>query len=704
MRLGRHPFAAAIAATAAMKLRTQLVLAFLLLSVVPLAGLVSYSYVSSLRAFRRAVWAESQSLAVEMEQRLGAARLRLKRRLDLAAGLPGKSGGSSAASEEIVREIAGRVDESLEPYVESLEFTPEFPAQGAPPALPAPQAPQAPQAPNTPNSPNPPKPAASGRVPLLVYLPPRPPAPPASPALPGGASAAAFQAEIERGHETAQQAMRGALAERRVELQKVIARPDLPPEARRALASEQKRTELLLGEGLGCTVRRDHQVIGQLRPQIRAQAVLGGVLAGVRREQGEIPFAIDAQRHLYTLTPAEKARLEELRLTDPPSDRSAATRGDWVVVTRQDPETGLRFGIARPVRESMEEIGRTAARNLTWGLGLVGLACAGIFPLAGRMTRNLSALTGSAERLAQGDLESRVPVSSRDEFGRLATAFNQMAADLAAQQRRLLEEARLREEQEVERRLLAAEHARKSAELEQARAFQLSLLPRELPRRPDLSLAVLTRTATEVGGDYYDFLEREDGALTMAIGDATGHGAAAGTLVTAVKGLFMARGGAVSPSRFLAETNEVIRRMNLGRMAMALALVELRGRRLRFSAAGMPPLLVARADGKVLEVAVDGTPLGALSGCTYGEREIEVAPGDTLLLATDGFPELLDPEGEPLGYPRLQALFATAAGRDQGPEGILADLTAAGEAWRGSRPQGDDVTFVVVKVREAAGG
>ena len=56
-----------------MKLRTQLVLAFLLLSVVPLAGLVSYSYVSSLRVFRRAVWAESQSLALEMEQRLGAA-------------------------------------------------------------------------------------------------------------------------------------------------------------------------------------------------------------------------------------------------------------------------------------------------------------------------------------------------------------------------------------------------------------------------------------------------------------------------------------------------------------------------------------------------------------------------------------------------------------------------------------------------------
>jgi len=214
-----------------------------------------------------------------------------------------------------------------------------------------------------------------------------------------------------------------------------------------------------------------------------------------------------------------------------------------------------------------------------------------------------------------------------------------------------------------------------------------------------LELAVLTRTATEVGGDYYDFREGADGALTVAIGDATGHGAAAGTLVTAVKGLFMARAGAVPPGRFLAETNEVIRRMNLGRMAMALALVEIAGGRLRFSAAGMPPLLLARAGGELVEAAVGGTPLGSLAGSRYDERELDLAPGDTLLLATDGFPELLDEAGEPLGYPRLQEIFAAAARKGQGPEAILADLAAAGEAWRGSRPQGDDVTFVVLQVR-----
>jgi len=669
-----------------MKLRTQLVLAFLFLSVVPLAGLVSYSYVSSVRAFRQAVWAESQAMAGEMEQRLGAARLRLKQRLDHAAALPQ---GSGSGGEEVVREIADRLGEGVQPYLESLEFIPE-PMSAAAPAPPAgalyymPPRPPAPAA--RPQTPTPPSAAGISRIPDLSGI-------------PGVAAVPGLAEEIRRSQEGAQKAVHEALAAHQVALKNVIARSELPAAARRKLTAEQKKTELVLGS-LGCPVRRDNRVIGQLRPQIRAQDLLRSVLAGVRRDQGEIPFALDAERHLYTPAPADEAKLHELRLTDPPSARPPATRRDWVVVTRQDAGTGLRFGIARPIRDSTEEIGRTAARNLAWGLGLVGLACAGIFPLSGRMTRNLSALTVSAERLAQGDLAARVPVGakSQDELGRLSLTFNRMAEELAESQRRLLAAARLREEQEIARRLLAAENARKSAELEQARAFQLSLLPRELPRRPDLDFAVLTCTATEVGGDYYDFLEGPDGTLTLTIGDATGHGAAAGTLVTAVKGLFMARAGAVSPAVFLAESNEVIRRMNLGRMAMALALVEIAGRRLRFSAAGMPPLLLARG-GRVEEVAVAGTPLGALAGATYAEREVELAPGDTLLLATDGFPELLGGEegqSEPLGYPRLASLFAAASSQE--PERILADLTAAGEAWRGARPQGDDITFVVVKV------
>ncbi|MCK5457274.1 MAG: hypothetical protein KAI45_09120, partial [Melioribacteraceae bacterium] len=83
-----------------------------------------------------------------------------------------------------------------------------------------------------------------------------------------------------------------------------------------------------------------------------------------------------------------------------------------------------------------------------------------------------------------------------------------------------------------------SEHDRKTKELEEARQLQLSLLPKELPKLSEYDIAVYMKTATEVGGDYYDFHVLEDGTLTTVIGDATGHGLMAGTMVTATKSLF----------------------------------------------------------------------------------------------------------------------------------------------------------------------
>ncbi len=78
----------------------------------------------------------------------------------------------------------------------------------------------------------------------------------------------------------------------------------------------------------------------------------------------------------------------------------------------------------------------------------------------------------------------------------------------------------------------------KPDELEEARKLQLSMLPNEIPNHPNLEIAVSMETATEVGGDYYDFAVGSDGTLNIALGDATGHGMQAGTLVTIMKGIF----------------------------------------------------------------------------------------------------------------------------------------------------------------------
>ena len=86
-----------------------------------------------------------------------------------------------------------------------------------------------------------------------------------------------------------------------------------------------------------------------------------------------------------------------------------------------------------------------------------------------------------------------------------------------------------RRREKENKKFLQLENNRKTKELDEARNLQLSMLPKVLPQVPNLDIAVYMKTATEVGGDYYDFNVGTDGTLTVAIGDATGHGMKAGT-------------------------------------------------------------------------------------------------------------------------------------------------------------------------------
>ena len=104
----------------------------------------------------------------------------------------------------------------------------------------------------------------------------------------------------------------------------------------------------------------------------------------------------------------------------------------------------------RSIGESLREIRRMSWRNLSIGLGVIALACIGIVPISHR-TRHLSSLSAGVRQLAGGDVRTRVPVRSNDEFGALAAAFNNMAADLERHQALVVEQERLRRELEWSR-------------------------------------------------------------------------------------------------------------------------------------------------------------------------------------------------------------------------------------------------------------
>jgi serine phosphatase RsbU (regulator of sigma subunit) len=168
-------------------------------------------------------------------------------------------------------------------------------------------------------------------------------------------------------------------------------------------------------------------------------------------------------------------------------------------------------------------------------------------------------------------------------------------------------------------------------------------------------------------------------------------------MVTVIKTLFAGYSGDESPAAFLSDAAEKIKRMELGRMSMALSLARLTGHSLTLASAGMPPALVHRtASGTVEEIAQSATPLGAF-GSDYHDVSAELAAGDTVLFLTDGFPELMNDAGQQLGYAATLDAFGAAA-RAANADGVIEALAATARRWHGDAPPNDDVTFVVVRV------
>jgi len=249
---------------------------------------------------------------------------------------------------------------------------------------------------------------------------------------------------------------------------------------------------------------------------------------------------------------------------------------------------------------------------------------------------------------------------------------------------------------EAEKRALQAENERQTKELEDARLLQLSMLPKKIPEVPGYEIAVFMKTATEVGGDYYDFNLAPDGELNVAFGDATGHGMQAGTIVTLMKGLFISESSKFEIQKFFNHCSRAIKEIKLGRLYMALTLVRFKGKNVSLSSAGMPPAYLHRkADGSIEEILLKAVPLGAMKSFPYSLYETAMEDGDTLLLITDGLPEQKNAAADMFDYARIIDCFR--GGIPETPEEIIRRLVAEGETWMEGVVQEDDITLMVVR-------
>lgn len=335
--------------------------------------------------------------------------------------------------------------------------------------------------------------------------------------------------------------------------------------------------------------------------------------------------------------------------------------------------------------------GRAGARILLGGVQLFSL---GMFSLLLRQFNFLN-LPGYIYELSEIALILAVPVAVSVFLARNFARTNRELEEQLAQVKQLS----LRQiEQERQAAILRAENERRAKELEEARQLQLSMLPKRLPQVPNLEIAAYMKPATEVGGDYYDFHVGADGTLTVAVGDATGHGLKAGTMVTAAKTLFRNYADEADIPHIFSKSSRVLKEMNLRGLFMAMTMLKIKDNRLVLCTAGMPSMLIFRAAEKsVEEVTIRAVPLGSLSNIAYQQQEVALSAGDAVLLMSDGFPEMFNEAGEMLVDGKAMTVLAEVAG--QSSQEIINRLVEVGEAWAGARAQDDDVTFVVLKIK-----
>jgi sigma-B regulation protein RsbU (phosphoserine phosphatase) len=272
-----------------------------------------------------------------------------------------------------------------------------------------------------------------------------------------------------------------------------------------------------------------------------------------------------------------------------------------------------------------------------------------------------------------------VQIDTRDR----RSQFNQEDLDLLAcvslQAARTVELARLHEERR---------------DLEAATRIQKSFLPAERPKRPGMSFFDYYAPAQHVGGDYFDYIPLPGGRLAVALGDVSGKGISAALLMARVSAAArFALATAPSIAEAVGELNRALLRTGSEErfVTLAVAVLDADDGRLTLVNAGHLPPLLRRAGQPPQEVATDaGLPLAVMDR-PYEEVVIPFAPGDALLLCTDGVTEARNPSGEMYGPERLvEAVKSAPADVETLGKTVLGDV----RRFAAGRPQGDDMTVV----------
>jgi len=277
-----------------------------------------------------------------------------------------------------------------------------------------------------------------------------------------------------------------------------------------------------------------------------------------------------------------------------------------------------------------------------------------------------------------------VIIDSKDELGSLGTAFNQMARDL---------------EKSLEARVYKERVGR---EVELARQVQKEIVPDKLPKLKGLDVAAGLVSATEVGGDMYDFIPVKDGSL-IYLGDVTGHGIPASIVGAIANSLFYSYSGSGDLKKIICSVNDVLKEKTMATMFMTVCMLkwDFVAGRLTYVNAGHEPTLQFKAvSGEVVEGTKDGMAIGMVKSpqCPVNEVDPGFETGDVFVIYSDGLLEAWKNEKESYGMERLKVSVKVASAVKGASAGSIKDAILADVAkFTGVYEQKDDQTILVLK-------
>ena len=240
-------------------------------------------------------------------------------------------------------------------------------------------------------------------------------------------------------------------------------------------------------------------------------------------------------------------------------------------------------------------------------------------------------------------------------------------------------------------------------ELDIASKIQQSILPGQFPTPPGFQVFANMEPARNVGGDFYDVIRLENGRMGLAIADVSGKGVPAALFMMSSRTLLKGTAiGGADPAEVLTQVNDLLCEQNEAAMFVTVlyAVYDPERGEFTYACGGHDPPLVVHADGSLTSLPLTGgLALGVAPGFQYGQRTVPVAPGDTLVLYTDGVTEAMNSGNEQFGLERLREIFTGAP-----PKSVreaIDSIFAAVSDFAGDAPQFDDVTCLAVHRSES---